>query len=311
MTNAIEIKSLRKTYAAGPKSPPNTALKDIDLNIPRGSMFALLGPNGAGKSTLINIMAGLVLKTKGSVKIWDNDIDQDPRNARANIGVVPQEMTFDPFFSPRQTLDIYAGLYGVPSNKRRTNELLAMVGLTSKADATARSLSGGMRRRLMVAKAMVHTPPILILDEPSAGVDVELRQMMWDNIRTLNKNGTTILLTTHYLEEAEQLCDRIAIINHGLIVANDLKETLLATVSNKEARLRFDTNLTGIPDALKPFHAEQEGARTLMVRYSPEHDPFEKILAAVRASGLTIIDITTQKSDLEDIFLDLTRAQAS
>lgn len=311
MINAIEIKNLRKTYAPSKKSPAKDALKGIDLVIPRGSMFALLGPNGAGKSTLINIMAGLVKKTSGSVKIWNSDIDTDSRNARASIGVVPQEITFDPFFSPRKTLDLQAGLYGVPKREQRTDELLKMVGLWDKADAPARSLSGGMRRRLMVAKAMVHSPPILILDEPSAGVDVELRQQMWDNVRALNKTGVTVLLTTHYLEEAEQLCDRVAIINNGQIVVNDLKENLLATVSNKEARIRFDADVTSIPQSLVPYHAALEGQRTIMVRYSPEHEPFDRILSAVHESGLRIVDITTQKSDLEDVFLDLTRAQAS
>lgn len=224
---------------------------------------------------------------------------------------MPQEITFDPFFSPRKTLDLQAGLYGVPHHAVRTDELLKMVGLWDKADAPARSLSGGMRRRLMVAKAMVHTPPILILDEPSAGVDVELRQQMWDNVRALNKAGVTVLLTTHYLEEAEQLCDRVAIINHGQIIVNDLKENLLASVSNKEARLRFDTDVHAIPESLAPYQPVLEGQRTLMLRYSPEQDPIDKILYLVHAAGLRIVDITTQKSDLEDIFLDLTRSRAA
>jgi ABC-2 type transport system ATP-binding protein len=311
MDNAISISALRKTYAPSKKSPAKDALKGIDLNIPRGSMFALLGPNGAGKSTLINIMAGLVHKTSGTVTVWGNDLDTDARNARAAIGVVPQEITFDPFFTPRRTLELQAGLYGVPSSERWTSDLLEMVGLLDKADSPARSLSGGMRRRLMVAKAMVHRPPVLILDEPSAGVDVELRHSMWENVRALNRAGTTVLLTTHYLEEAEQLCGRIAIINNGQIVANDLKENLLATVSNKEARLRLDQDITAIPADLSPWSPQLEGQRTILLRYAPEHDPFEKILAVVRASGLTIRDITTQKSDLEDVFLDLTRKKAA
>ena len=195
MKNAIEIKNLRKTYAADGKSPEKVALHGIDLNIPKGSIFGLLGPNGAGKSTIINIMAGLVIKSEGHVQIWDSDIDKNPRNSKTAIGIVPQEINFDPFFTPRQILEIQAGLYGVPAPERWTDDLLAMVDLSNKADAHSRSLSGGMKRRLMVAKALVHKPPILVLDEPTAGVDVELRQMLWANVRKLNDQGVTILLT--------------------------------------------------------------------------------------------------------------------
>src|ERR671910_2685223 len=201
---AICIESLSKTYAGG-----KLALDDVSFDVPRGQIFGLLGPNGAGKSTLINILAGLVTKSVGKVTIWGFDIDQHPRNAKRSIGIVPQEILFDPFFTPREALEIQAGLYGIPREQRRTMELLAAMHLTDKADAYARTLSGGMKRRLLVAKAMVHAPPILVLDEPTAGVDVELRQQLWDYVRGLNKQGVTIVLTTHYLEEAEQLCDRI------------------------------------------------------------------------------------------------------
>ena len=307
MKNAIEIKNLRKTYAADGKSPEKVALHGIDLNIPKGSIFGLLGPNGAGKSTIINIMAGLVIKSEGHVQIWDSDIDKNPRNSKTAIGIVPQEINFDPFFTPRQILEIQAGLYGVPAPERWTDDLLATVDLSNKADAHSRSLSGGMKRRLMVAKALVHKPPILVLDEPTAGVDVELRQMLWANVRKLNDQGVTILLTTHYLEEAEELCDRIAIINNGNIVANDDKETLLSQIDAKEVRFRFQDKIDSIPDALTRFNPQKEGQRTLVFKYSPKDQAIAEILNAVQQQQNPIIDITTDESDLEDIFLQITQ----
>lgn len=305
---AIDIKGLNKTYKAAGKSPEKIALRDVDLQIPKGSIFALLGPNGAGKSTMINIMAGLVTKTAGQVKIWDYDIDNNPRNAKSAIGIVPQEINFDPFFNPRQILDIQAGMYGVPKAERRTDELLEMVGLSDKANAYTRSLSGGMRRRLMVAKAMVHNPPILVLDEPTAGVDIELRKQLWDNVRALNEQGTTVLLTTHYLEEAEELCDQIAIIHNGQIIANEDKETLLGRISNKEIRFRMAKPFKDIPKALDKFcaHTQKEGRRTLMLRYSPEDVDLDKVVKIIQKAGHSIADITTDDSDLEDVFLQLT-----
>lgn len=307
MKNAIEIKGLNKTYAAQKKSPAKEALKGIDLEIPKGSIFGLLGPNGAGKSTIINIMAGLVMKSSGLVKIWDEDIDISPRNSRAAIGIVPQEINFDPFFTPRQILEIQAGLYGVPKKERWTDELLEMVELSDKANAHSRSLSGGMKRRLMVAKALVHRPPILVLDEPTAGVDVELRKMMWQNVRKLNESGVTVVLTTHYLEEAQELCDRIAIINHGEIVANEEKETLLSHIDNKEIRFRFAEPFGDIPKGLEKYNPMKEGRRTLVFRYSPDDQSMQNILSVVQNMGHQVIDITTDESDLEDIFLQITR----
>ncbi|MEM6781056.1 MAG: ABC transporter ATP-binding protein [Pseudomonadota bacterium] len=306
--NAVEISKLNKTYKASGKAPEKVALHDIDLNIPKGSIFGLLGPNGAGKSTIINIMAGLVTKTSGSVKIWDIDMDVDPRNTKTAIGVVPQEINYDPFFTPIQLLDIQAGLYGVPKSERRSEELLELMGLVDKADAYTRSLSGGMRRRLMVAKAMVHTPPILVLDEPTAGVDIELRQQLWDNVRLLNEQGTTVLLTTHYLEEAEELCDRIAIINHGRIVADEEKESLLARIDNKEIRFRLDKPVTDMPKGLEKFNPVKEGRRTIMIRYSPEDECVCDMIDAIQKAGYQIVDISTDESDLEDVFLSLTKA---
>src|SRR5438045_4839834 len=229
---AIRIESLCKTYAAKGVEPKR-ALDDVSFDVPRGQIFELLGPNGAGKSTLINILAGLVVKSGGTAEIWGFDIDQHPRNAKRSIGIVPQEILFDPFFTPREALEIQAGLYGVPKAERITDALLAAVHLTDKAHAYSRTLSGGMKRRLLVAKAMVHSPPILVLDEPTAGVDVELRRQLWDYVRKLHAQGVTIVLTTHYLEAAEELCDRIAIIHHGRGIANEPTRDLVSRAQEK------------------------------------------------------------------------------
>lgn len=310
MTHAIDIKSLHKTYAAGGKAPAKTALHSVDLAVPKGSIFGLLGPNGAGKSTLINILSGLVMKTSGSVSVWGYDIDTDPRQVRAALGIVPQEINFDPFFTPRAMLDIQAGMYGVPKGERRTMELLKLVGLEDKADAYSRSLSGGMRRRLMVAKALVHNPPVLMLDEPTAGVDVELRRNLWDAVKELNRKGTTVVLTTHYLEEAEQLCDTIAIINHGNIVVCEEKEKILARIDNKEIIFRLDRSIESIPEDLLRFAPEREGNRTLKFRYTPGEMNVGDIIAALQGAGYGIADLSTDESDLEDVFLQLTSGAA-
>ena len=231
--NAIELRGLKKTYAATKKTEAKTALSGIDLDIPRGSIFGLLGPNGAGKSTLINILAGLVKKSAGSVNIWGFDQDENPRQSRAAIGVMPQELNLDPFFTPGASLDMQAGLYGVPKALRKTDEILRLIGLEDKANAYARSLSGGMRRRLLLGKALVHSPQILVLDEPTAGVDIGLRQMLWDNVRQLNADGMTVILTTHYLEEAQEMCDQIAIIHEGALRALDTTANLLSKLDTK------------------------------------------------------------------------------
>jgi ABC-2 type transport system ATP-binding protein len=308
-TNAIEVSGLVKTYAGSKKAGPKTALKGIDLAIPRGAMFGFLGPNGAGKSTLINILAGLVVKTGGSATVWGHDIDRDTRKAKSAIGVVPQELNLDPFFTPREILEVQAGLYGVPKAERRTNELLEAVGLADKGDAYARTLSGGMRRRLMVAKAMVHAPPVLILDEPTAGVDIELRQGLWRYVRELNARGTTIVLTTHYLQEAEELCDTIAIINHGEIVACEPTQTLLARTDAKELWLTLDRDLASLPATLAAFSAELPSPRKVVIRYQPSRAQVGEILAAVAAADLRIVDLSTKETDLEDVFLQLVREQ--
>ena len=304
--NAIEIKGLKKVYRGTGGAEDKVALKGIDLEIPKGSMFGLLGPNGAGKSTTINILAGLVNKTEGSASIWGFDIDENPRNARANIGIVPQELMFDAFFSPREMLEVQAGMYGVPKSERRTEELLKAVRLLDKADAYSRSLSGGMKRRLLVAKALVHTPPVLVLDEPTAGVDIELRQQLWDYVRELHARGTTVVLTTHYLEEAEELCDTIAIINHGEVVCSEPTSQLLKRIDEKEIVITLSERLEVVPDTLKGFKTTLRDAHHLAVQISQTDANVGEVLSAVQQAGLTITDIATDETDLEDIFLQLT-----
>ncbi len=279
--------------------------------MPSGAFFGLLGPNGAGKSTLINILAGLVIKTSGRAAVWGYDIDESPRAARSAIGVVPQELNLDPFFTPRELLELQAGLYGLRKRERRTDEILAAVGLSGQADAYARAMSGGMRRRLLVAKAMVHAPPVLVLDEPTAGVDIELRQQFWSYVGKLNADGTTILLTTHYLEEAERFCDTIAIINDGRLVACDRTEALIHRLDRKTVTIALDEGLNAVPEALARFDAELLPMRRLAIRYRPSRTDIGEILAAVNGAGLTITDLTTEESDLEDIFLALTRRRAA
>jgi len=308
--DAVVVRGLNKTYRTK-GGAAKQALIDIDLSIPRGSLFGLLGPNGAGKSTLINILAQLVIKTSGTAAIWGIDIDRQPRAAAAAIGVVPQELNIDPFFTPHELLELQAGLYGVPKAERRTMDILNALHLGDKAAAYARTLSGGMRRRLMVAKALVHNPPVLVLDEPTAGVDVELRQQLWSYVRALNAAGTTVLLTTHYLEEAEELCDQIAIIDRGRVIACEPTAALLRRLDRKELVFIVDEDLAGVPAQLARFDAQLQGPRRLMLRYQPSRTKIGEILAAVQSAGLTVIDMTTLEADLEDIFLQLTRRDAA
>ncbi len=303
---AIEAETLSKTYAASNREAPVEALKSVSMNIPRGSFFALLGPNGAGKSTFINILAGLVIRTSGEARVWGHHIEHDMRAARRSIGVVPQELNIDPFFTPRELLDLQAGLYGVPKAGRRTEAVLAAVGLADKADAYARSLSGGMRRRLLVGKAMVHSPPVLVLDEPSAGVDVDLRRQLWTHVKEMNRLGTTVLLTTHYLEEAQALCDTIAIINHGRLIACEPTETLLARLDTKQMTVTLDSDLDALPAEFEPFHAELQGPRRVAFSYPPSTISSGQILTAVADAGLRITDLVTREAELEDIFVRLT-----
>ena len=303
--NAISIIGIKKTYKASGKSEPKVALKGFDLNIPTGSTFALLGPNGAGKSTLINILAGLVDKTDGTVEIWGMDIDKQPRNSKCAIGIVPQELNVDPFFSPAKLLDLHAGLYGVPKAMRKTEEILRSVGLWDKKHAYTRHMSGGMRRRLLIAKAMVHSPPILVLDEPTAGVDIELRQQLWDNIRTLNKQGTTIVLTTHYLEEAEELCDYIAVINDGELVANDTKDLLLKGMDKKKVILTLNTPFD-LKHAQKDIETKILDTKRVSFTFAPSKKSIGDVLEAITKHNYAIQDIVTEDANLEDLFLKLT-----
>ena len=302
---AIEARNVVKTYAATKTTPQMQALKGIDLLVPRGSIFGLLGPNGAGKSTFINILAGLVRKTSGTVEIWGRDIDKRPRDARAAIGVVPQEIAADPFFTPRESLEVQAGMYGVPPKERRSMELLTALGLADKAEAYVRQLSGGMKRRLMVAKAMTHNPPVLILDEPTAGVDVELRRQLWRYVVELNRKGVTIVLTTHYLEEAQELCDQIAIINRGEVAACEPTATLLKRLDTRNVVVTPDQPVAIAPD-LTGFETRLREGGSFAVTYKTGQSSVEQVLAAVKASGLSIKDIATEDPDLEDVFLALT-----
>ena len=301
---AIEINGLKKIYNFK-KANAFEALKGINLNIPKQSIFGLLGANGAGKSTLINIIAGLVKKTEGKVSVWGNDIDNNERNAKLSIGVVPQELILDPFFTPRETLEYQSGYYGVPKKENCVEEILESVGLSDKADAYARSLSGGMRRRLMIGKAMVHRPPILILDEPTAGVDVALRQSLWKEIKKLNKAGVTIILTTHYLEEAEAMCDSLAIVNKGKIVAEGQTSEMLNKLDKKELIILLeeeDANNIKLEDV----DLEVLNNSLIKIAFKPSSINEGEIIEKIYKSGSKIKSINSKEPDLEELFLELT-----
>lgn len=305
-TPSISISNLEKTYRDKQSGQEKYALKGIDLEIPRGAFFGLLGPNGAGKSTTINIMAGLVIKSGGSVAICGHDIDRDTKAARMSIGIVPQELVLDTFFTVREALEITAGYYGVPKKQRRTDEIITAMGLEDKADSNARSLSGGMRRRLLIGKALVHSPDVLVLDEPTAGVDVELRLGLWKYIRELNAAGTTILLTTHYLEEAEELCDELAIINHGEIIRRDTKDNLMQSMDSKTLILHLNEMLHTMPDALTSIEGACVKEGKLHIRYQPSKVSFQEVIGQVKGAGYSITDLSTREAELEDIFRELT-----
>lgn len=303
---ALEIKNVGKTYKLQDGNSLK-ALDDITFNVKQGEIFGLLGPNGAGKSTLINILGGTVIKSNGLVNVWGFDLDLNPRQVRASIGIVPQEVNVDPFFTPKKLLDIQAGMYGVAKKDRITDKILELTSLTDKADSYMRSLSGGMRRRLLLAKAMVHQPPILILDEPTAGVDVDLRQKLLENVKELNKQGVTIILTTHYLQEAEELCDRIAIINHGKIVALDKTENLLSEIHLKKIKFKVK-NFKNIGDILDD-HLKIEYLKNnqISIKYDKTISNIENIIFKIKEKGLEIEDIMTEDADLEDVFIKLTK----
>lgn len=305
-TPALHIRDLKKVYPASAKAPAKEALKGVSFDIPEGAFFGLLGPNGAGKSTLINIVSGLVVKTSGTVEICGFDHEKQLRQARGCLGAVPQELVLDVFFTVREALELYAGYYGVPKPKRRTDEIIEVMGLTDKADVHPRKLSGGMRRRLLIAKALVHSPRLLILDEPTAGVDVELRQQLWDYVQELNRQGTTILLTTHYLEEAEELCDRIGIINHGSLIAYDSKRNLMKQFDAKE--LVISAPFTEIPASLAAFSPLVNEEGQLVLKYKPSEFTVPQLLQRVTEAGLQVHDIATKEPELEDVFRHLTYA---
>ena len=296
----IEVSGLTKKYSSG----NSFALDHIDLTINSGSIFGLLGPNGAGKSTFINILSGLTNKTSGKVKVCGIDLDQDPKTVRGNIGVVPQEINIDPFFSPIQIMDIQAGLYGVNKKNNKNLEILKDLNLFEKAKAYSRSLSGGMKRRLMVAKAMVHNPPLLILDEPTAGVDVELRSKLWNSIRNLNKKGVTIILTTHYLKEAEILCDRIAVINKGKVIACDKKKKFMQLLDEKELIIEFSEQIKEIPAQIKKY-CKKKDYKSLTLKFKKSKISTADIIKIFVEKKFKLKEISTKESDLEDIFIKL------
>jgi len=305
---AIVIRDVVKRYAGAGEAPPKVALQGLSFEVPAGRIFGLLGPNGAGKSTLINIMAGLVTKTSGTIRIWGHDIDVDHRNAKLSIGIVPQEIVFDPFFTPFEVLENQGGMYGIAKALRRSEELLRAVRLIDKRDAYSRTLSGGMKRRLLIAKAMVHSPPILVLDEPTAGVDVELRRQLWELVGELNSEGVTVVLTTHYLEEAEQLCERIAIINNGQLIANKPTRELVNMAREKIVRVSVDKDLAGPPMEEAFTRARVLDPRTLEITYDRDTMSAGQVLALVQQHGYAIQDVTTREADLEDVFVQLTSA---
>ena len=307
---AIAARGVRKTYKATKKAPAKEALKGVDILVRRGTIFGLLGPNGAGKSTFINILAGLVKKTAGEIAVWGFDIDRNPRQARASLGIVPQEINMDVFFTPLEALEIQAGLYGVPKSKRRSMEVLNALGLSDKAGAYVRMLSGGMKRRLLVAKAMVHSPPILILDEPTAGVDIELRKQLWEYVLKLHEQGVTIVLTTHYLEEAQELCEEIAIIHNGDVVACEPTEKLISSLDRKTLMVTPNEDVAVKPD-LGPFEVDLKADGRLAIAYQPSRSQVADILNRLNAAGVSVKDLSTVESDLEDVFLELTYRTAS
>ena len=306
---ALSVENLTKIYSKNKKNGHSEkALNNLSFEVKQGEVFGLLGPNGAGKTTFLNILGGTVIKSKGKLIAWGFDLDKNPRQVRASIGIVPQEVNLDAFFSPKKLLELQAGLYGVPNKDRITDTVLKMVSLEKEANSYSRSLSGGMQRRLLIAKAMVHQPPILVLDEPTAGVDVELRKNLWDNVKALNKEGVTIILTTHYLFEAQEMCDRIAIINKGNLVALDTTQKLLDRIQTK--KVTFKVNKIRKEQNLKTSHIKFkiESDNTITAIYEKNSYKFDDIIKELKLNNIEILDIYTEDSDLEDVFLQLTKS---
>jgi ABC-2 type transport system ATP-binding protein len=302
---AIEAKEVNKTFIK--KNKKTLALQNFNIQIKKGSIHGLLGPNGAGKSTFINILGSLVKKDSGNINICNLNIDSETKQSKFKIGIVPQELNIDPFFTPYELLELQAGLYGIKKAKRKTDEILENVGLIDQKNSYARTLSGGMRRRLLVAKALVHSPEMLILDEPTAGVDVDLRKSLWNYIKKINKLGTTICLTTHYLEEAEELCDRITILNNGKVIKDDTKNNLLKIISNKTVLFQIDSEIF-IPNELKNFNPQIENSN-LKITYDKNTTSLKEIIDILNKNKISFQEINTFESDLEDIFLKLVKGQ--
>ncbi len=303
---AISVRNLNKIYGVGSKNE-KVALNNISFQVKKGSIFGLLGPNGAGKSTFINILADLVKKTSGQIDIFGMSHDEKLKDVKKLIGIVPQELNIDPFFTPYELLEIQAGLFGVPKNNRRTDEILKLLALENKSQAYARTLSGGMRRRLLIAKAMVHNPEILILDEPTAGVDVELRANLWTNINKLNNEGKTIIITTHYLHEAEELCNEIAIIDNGNLITKDTTSNIKSLIDRKQIIISLDSENFNL-DPIMSLGVECElHNNTLIINYKPSEIKFNKILDALQLSNIQVKDFTINETNLEDVFLKLTK----
>ncbi len=304
--NVLYVKNLNKTYSKN-SSKPVQAIKNLNLEVNEGEIFGLLGPNGAGKSTFINILAGLTIKTSGEVNVWGFNLDINPRQVRASIGIVPQEVNVDPFFTPWNILELQAGMYGIKKKDRITETILKLVSLEKESKSYTRALSGGMKRRLLVAKALVHKPPIIILDEPTAGVDVELRSNLWENVKQLNKQGVTIILTTHYLNEAEQMCDRIGILNKGSLVALDTTKNLLKKIQTKIVRFAVDKNVNINNNSLKSLNVLSNENNELVVSYEKSALNISEIINFINGQKIKLLDISTDDGDLEDVFLRLTK----
>jgi len=304
--NALKVEKLTKIYS---KKSSNgiKALNNLNLEVKEGEIFGLLGPNGAGKTTFLNILAGTVIKNSGKVNVWGFDLDKYPRQVRASIGIVPQEVNLDAFFSPKDLLELQAGLYGIPKKDRITDTILKLVSLEKQANSYSRSLSGGMKRRLLIAKAMVHQPPILVLDEPTAGVDVELRKNLWENVKNLNKQGVTIILTTHYLFEAQEMCDRIAILNKGNLVALDTTKNLLNKIKAKKIIFKVNKLIDLSKKKVNGLSFSSNLSNDIIVTYERNKHKIEDIINIIKSEGVEIIDITTKDGNLEDVFIQLTK----
>ncbi len=305
--NVLKVEKLTKTYSTK-SSKEIKALDNLNLEVKEGEIFGLLGPNGAGKTTFLNILAGTVIKNSGSVSVWGYDLDKDPRQVRASIGIVPQEVNLDAFFSPRKLLELQAGLYGIPKKERITDTILKMVSLENQANSYSRSLSGGMKRRLLIAKAMVHRPPILVLDEPTAGVDVRLRQNLWQNVKELNKQGVTIILTTHLMYEAEEMCNKIAIINKGNLIKLDTTENLLDSIKTKKIIFKVKNINKISPENLNGIKFSYNLENEVIASYERKKHNIDEIISKVKNANMEIYDISTEEGNLEDVFIDLTKS---